>query len=70
MEFNEKLKILRERAGYTQAEVAEKIGTTQQQYGKYELGIQEPRAGRLKAICELYGASADYLLNIKPKKDQ
>ena len=64
MEYNERLKQLREDADLTQRQVGEIIGTTQQQVYKYENGLQEMTAGRLAKLCRFYGVSADYILGL------
>ena len=64
METAEKLKSLREDRDYTQKEIADVLGTTQQQIYKYEAGKQEMTVHRLRKICLFYGVSADYLLGL------
>jgi transcriptional regulator with XRE-family HTH domain len=56
-----RLKILRKRKGLTQDNIAKIIGTTQSNYGKYELNQQEPDIGTLCRIADYYGVSLDYL---------
>lgn len=64
MEYGHKFKELREDKDLTQAEVAKRIGTTQQQIYKYEANIQEMTGSRLKEFCQFYGVSADYILGL------
>lgn len=64
MQINERLRALREDKELTQKEIADIIGTTQQQIYKYEHGIQEMTIGRLSMLCEYYGVSADYILGL------
>ena len=56
-----KLKEAREKAKLSQKEVAEKIGTTQQQINKYENEQQEMTFQRAIKIADLYNVSLDYL---------
>lgn len=64
MQYAQKLKEAREDKDMTQTEVANKIGTTQQQIYKYENGKQEMTINRLKEFCQLYEVSADYILGL------
>lgn len=64
MEYYERLKEVREDKDLTQKDVAILIGTTQQQLYKYENGLQDMTAPKLKKLCELYGVSADYILGL------
>lgn len=64
MQYYERLKEAREDNDLTQKEVATLTGTTQQQLYKYENGIQDMTAPKLKKLCELYGVSADYILGL------
>ena len=63
-----RLKILRAENGFTQAEVAAKLGISQQMYSKYEGGSTVPDADMVKQICGIYGISADYLLGIAQER--
>ena len=62
MQINERIKIARKNAGITQRQVGEALGTTQQQYGKYETGQQEMTTSRFKAFCKICNCSADWIL--------
>ncbi|PKM73906.1 MAG: XRE family transcriptional regulator [Firmicutes bacterium HGW-Firmicutes-16] len=64
MELNERIKALRTDNDITQNEVAEALNTTRQQIYKYEAGIQEMTTSKLKALCEYYHVSADYVLGL------
>ena len=64
MQTNEKLKALREDRELTQENIANILGTTQQQIYKYEKGIQEMTISRLRTLCQYYGVSADYILGL------
>lgn len=63
-----RLKDLREDNDLMQKEVADRIGTTQQQYSKYELGIRLIPIDKLNILADYYDTSTDYILgrtNIK-----
>ena len=45
-------------------QVAAALGTTQQVYARYEKGVNELPLRHLRALCLLYGVSADYILDL------
>lgn len=53
---------LRRQAGYTQAELAQKLNVSASAMGMYEQGRREPAADTLVAMAALFGVSTDYLL--------
>ncbi|MGN8969412.1 helix-turn-helix domain-containing protein [Intestinimonas sp. HCP28S3_D6] len=57
-----RLRDLREDHDLTQEAVGHLLGTTQQQYYKYEKGIQEIPAHHLITLAKYYHVSVDYLL--------
>lgn len=59
------LKIIREKLGYTQAEIAHILQTRQEQYSKYELGKREIPVHHLITLSMLYNVSVDELLGLK-----
>ena len=63
-DYMEILRELREDSDLTQAQVATALGTTQQVYARYEKGINELPVRHLRALCLLYGVSADYILGL------
>lgn len=65
MTFGERIKNLREELEMTQSRVAELIPMNQSNYSKIERDQQEPDLLQLKRIAEIFGVSADYLLDIK-----
>ena len=69
MEQNEniakKLRMLRAEFNYTQADVANKLGISQQTYSKYEAAKINIDSNVIIQICDLYGISSDYLLGIE-----
>lgn len=54
----------RERAGLTQADVAEQIGIAPEVYGRLERGTMLPSVPTLKRICATLRISADVLLGL------
>lgn len=62
--YTEILRSLREDHDMTQAQAAAALGTTQQVYARYEKGVNELPLRHLRALCLLYGVSADYILDL------
>lgn len=58
----ETLVAYREKAGYTQTEVARKIGVDRSAVAKWETGASKPRVERLFKLARLYGCTADDLV--------
>ena len=57
-----RLRDLREDRDVTQGQIAKLLGTTQQQYSKYEKGVQEIPVHHLMKLADFYNVSVDYLL--------
>jgi len=57
-----RLRELRERHELTQVTIGELLKTSQQQYGKYEKGIQEIPVHHLITLADFYGVTTDYIL--------
>ena len=70
----ENIRKLRIDSGYTQKQVAEHLGISQNTYSQYEIGVLNYPVDAVVKLAELYQVSTDYLLgrtNIKapyPKK--
>jgi len=62
MGIGQNIKKLREKAGITQAELAQKIGVSQQQIAFYEKGHDLPNVLRIKAMAETFHCTTDELL--------
>lgn len=58
----QRLRDLREDADKTQRDIGALLHTTQQQYAKYEGGIQEIPVHHLITLAEYYKVSLDYLV--------
>ncbi len=59
--FVERLKLCRKESNSTQRQVAEAIGTSEQNYQRYERGSQQPTLSVLIALAEYFNVSLDYL---------
>ncbi|MEY8463734.1 helix-turn-helix domain-containing protein [Streptococcus merionis] len=58
----QRLKELRNEAGLTQKEIAEKIHVGQNSYSNWENGNRKPTAEITSKLAEFFNVSADYLL--------
>ena len=62
MNMGEKILSMRKARGWSQEELAERIGVTRQAVSRWESNSAKPDADKIIAICDLFGVSADYLL--------
>lgn len=60
--YYNRIKEVREDKGYTQNDIAKILNTTQQQYSKYELGIQIIPLEKINTLANYYNTSIDYLV--------
>lgn len=60
--FNNILRRKREEKGLTQAEVAERIGTTQQNIASFESGYKVPSLKIVVAAADLFRCSTDEMI--------
>lgn len=71
IEIANKLLKLRKEKGYSQEQLAEKLGISRQAVSKWERAEASPDTDNLIELCKLYGVSLDeLLLNAKPKEDK
>mgnify|MGYP000408809380 CR=1 FL=1 len=70
MSFSELLKQCRKKQGVSQAELAAKLGVTQQAVGKWESGKSSPDPSTVARIAELLNTTADYLPGAVPPGQQ
>ncbi len=57
---------LRRAAGWSQGELAQKLGVSPSAVGMYEQGRREPSADTLVALARIFRVSLDYLLTGQP----
>lgn len=62
MTLGEKILNMRKARGWSQEELADRVGVTRQAVSRWEAGSAKPDADKIIAICDLFGVSADYLL--------
>lgn len=54
----------REARGWTQAQLAQALGTTQQTVQRWESGQTDPKASQVKAVSEALGITVSFLLGV------
>ena len=62
--MGKRLKELREERGYTQKQIADKLGLNSVTYLHYEKEQREPPLALLADMAQLYGVTVDYLLGL------
>ncbi len=62
MDYIDRIREVRKKSGKTQADIAKLLGTTQQQYCKYENRANELPIRHLVTICRYFRVSADEIL--------
>ena len=63
----DKIKMLREQQGITQAELAKRLGITRSGVNAWEMGISIPSTQYIVELALLFGVSTDYLLEMPQK---
>ncbi len=69
MALEDKLLELRKSNGYTQEQLADKLGVTRQAISRWEQGETTPDVTTLKKLCRLYDVSSDDLIFGKTNED-
>ena len=64
MEYTQRLITARKKSGLSQTQTAEALMITQQQYSRYEKGINELPLRYLIELCKLFNVSSDWILGI------
>jgi transcriptional regulator with XRE-family HTH domain len=58
----ENIRNLRIDGGYTQKQIAQELGISQNTYSQYEIGVLNYPVDALIKLADFYGVSVDYLL--------
>ena len=66
MTNGERIKYLREKNGFTQKDIATKLGVEPAAISKYELDMREPNIEAIKKLATIFNVSIDYLLGRTP----
>jgi predicted transcriptional regulators len=61
----DKIKLLREKDGLTQAEVARSLGLSRSGVNAWEMGLSVPSTPYIVELAKMFGVSTDYLLGIE-----
>ena len=61
----DKIKNIREQAGFTQADLAKKLGITRSSVNAWEMGISVPSTQYVVELANLFRVSTDYLLGVE-----
>ena len=64
----EKIKLLREKMGITQSELAKRLGVTRSGVNAWEMGISVPSTQYIIELSILFRVSTDYLLDMPSQK--
>ncbi len=64
MLYNERIAWIRDCKNITQKEIADFLGIKQQQYARYEKGINVMPVTYLPKICTYLDVSADYIIGL------
>lgn len=67
--LKDNLIMLRKINGYSQEEIAEKIGISRQAYAKWESGTTTPNIDKALSLAELYGVTIDGLIKTEEVSD-
>lgn len=59
------IKVLRTAKGWTQADLAKRLGITRSSVNAWEMGISVPSTAYLVEIARLFHVSTDFLLGLK-----
>lgn len=60
--ISDKIRQLREQAGYSQAQLAKKLDVTRSSVNAWEMGLSTPTTQYIVALTKLFHVSADYIL--------
>lgn len=70
MTFGSRLKELRKQFGFTQEQVAEKVGVQRAVYSHWENGVAHPSNDLMLKCADLFNVTVDYLLGRKGAKKE
>lgn len=65
MTVGDKIQNMRKARGWSQEDLADRVGVTRQAISRWESNTAKPDADKIISICDLFGVSADYLLRDK-----
>ena len=65
--IGERIKELREERGFSQAELAKRLGVTRSSVNAWEMGISSPTTQYIVEMARLFYVSADFLLGMEKR---
>ena len=68
--FSENLRYYLDKYGYTQIEVADKIGVSQQRFSSWCAGRAIPRMDKIQALADFFGIPKTYLIDVHSNAHQ
>ena len=63
--ISDKIRELREQAGYSQTQLAKKLDVTRSSVNAWEMGLSTPTTQYVVAMSKLFHVSADYILGLQ-----
>ena len=63
--ISDTIRALRERAGYSQAELAKRLSVTRSSVNAWESGLSAPTAINIIELAKLFHVSADFILELE-----
>lgn len=63
----DKIRYLRDKAGYTQTYLAKRLGISRSAVNSWEMSLSSPSVANIIEMTEIFHVSADYLLSISDK---
>ncbi len=69
VDFGNRIKVLRIRNNFTQAQLAQKLGLTKSVISAYETGLRLPSYDILIQLSRIFKVTTDYLLGIERKQE-
>ena len=70
MVIGERIKILREKSGYTQNSLADKAGISQTHLRRVELGQADITVGHLQLVCDALDVSVKDFFNVSEEAEE
>ena len=64
MNYNQRIKDLREDRDMNQTELAKAIHSTQKTISNWEKGYSEPNIEMIKELCRFFNVTSDYLIGL------
>ena len=64
---SDRIKELREKAGFSQAQLAKRLDVTRSSVNAWEMGLSPPTTQYVVALAKLFHVSTDYLLGLEPE---